>query len=162
MTTAPALPAMTLAIGCYNSMFTGCSSLTSAPTLPATILAKECYGSMFHGCWSLTTAPALPATTLAYSCYSHMFNNCTSLMTAPELPAMTLTDYCYNFMFRNCSKLASMNVSFTAWSPTNATTNWMNDAGTEATDEKTFTCPSILPKTTGTSNIPSGWTIIEK
>ena len=35
--------------------------------LPATTLADYCYNSMFSGCRSLTTAPELPATTLANS-----------------------------------------------------------------------------------------------
>ena len=99
LTTAPALPATTLASSCYNSMFQDCTSLTTAPELPATTLASGCYAQMFLGCTSLTTAPALPATTLANYCYQNMFQGCTSLTTAPELPATTLTEYCYYQMF---------------------------------------------------------------
>ena len=50
---------------CYNSMFSGCKSLTQAPALPATTLAIDCYTNMFYSCTSLTQAPVLPATTLA-------------------------------------------------------------------------------------------------
>ncbi len=64
---------------CYYSMFRDCTSLTTAPALPATTLATSCYQNMFNGCTSLTTAPALPATTLANSCYQNMFTGCTSL-----------------------------------------------------------------------------------
>ena len=32
---------------CYSDMFSGCSSLTQAPALPATTLAVGCYNSMF-------------------------------------------------------------------------------------------------------------------
>ena len=60
-------------------MFEGCTSLTTAPELPATTLAGSCYRNMFNGCTSLTTAPELPATTLSKSCYSNMFNGCSSL-----------------------------------------------------------------------------------
>jgi hypothetical protein len=60
-------------------MFSGCTSLTTAPELPATTLANNCYESMFSGCTSLTTAPELPATTLTNNCYYYMFNGCTSL-----------------------------------------------------------------------------------
>ena len=90
LTTAPELPATTLASYCYEYMFDGCTSLTTAPALPATTLAIDCYMSMFDGCTSLTTAPALPATTLASDCYWGMFYGCTSLNTAPTLPATTL------------------------------------------------------------------------
>ena len=107
LTTAPELPATTLANSCYSSMFSGCTSLTTAPELPATTLATECYSSMFSGCTSLTTAPALPATTLANYCYSTMFSGCTSLTTAPELPATTLAESCYYKMFSGCTKLKS-------------------------------------------------------
>ena len=107
LTTAPALPATTLADSCYLDMFLGCSNLTSAPKLPATTLADNCYTAMFLYCTSLTTAPALPATTLAASCYGSMFNGCTSLTTAPALPATTLADSCYDRMFLGCSNLTS-------------------------------------------------------
>jgi len=76
--------------------------LTSAPVLPATTLANYCYNNMFYNCSSLTTAPVLPATTLANYCYNSMFYNCSSLTTAPELPATTLANECYSYMFFNC------------------------------------------------------------
>ena len=107
LTTAPELPATTLAGNCYRSMFYGCAGLTSAPALPSTTLAEYCYASMFSGCTSLTTAPELPATTLADYCYFYMFSNCTSLATAPELPATTLATYCYQNMFNRCTSLAT-------------------------------------------------------
>ena len=62
-------------------MFSGCTSLTSAPELPATTLAYGCYGGMFYDCTSLTTAPELPATTLAEGCYMSIFYGCTNLNT---------------------------------------------------------------------------------
>ena len=90
---------------CYYYMFRDCTSLTTAPALPATTLANYCYGYMFSSCTSLTTAPVLPATTLANNCYRQMFYNCTSLTTAPALPATTLADNCYRHMFSGCTSL---------------------------------------------------------
>lgn len=107
LTTAPELPATTLANYCYNSMFYECTSLTQAPELPATTLAEYCYYFMFYGCTSLTQAPELPATTLAESCYNAMFLVCSSLTTAPNLPATTLAPYCYRGMFNGCSNLTT-------------------------------------------------------
>ena len=101
------LPATTLTKGCYQSMFSGCTSLATAPILPVTTLANNCYQYMFQGCTSLTTAPVLPATTLANSCYYYMFLNCTSLTTAPELPATTLEGGCYSSMFKGCTSLTT-------------------------------------------------------
>ena len=90
---------------CYSFMFHGCTALTTAPALPATTLADGCYYQMFGGCTSLTTPPTLPATTLAESCYQHMFRGCTSLTKIPALPATTLADYCYYGMFQECTAL---------------------------------------------------------
>ena len=107
LTSAPKLPATTLAGSCYNSMFSGCTSLTAAPELPATTLADNCYLNMFLGCTGLTSAPELKATTLAGSCYYGMFYGCTSLTAAPELKATTLANYCYNRMFKGCTSLTA-------------------------------------------------------
>ena len=98
-------------------MFNGCTSLTSAPELPALTLASECYREMFYNCSSLTQAPELPATTLANYCYREMFYNCTSLTQAPELPATTLAYACYSNMFYYCSGLQriKMNASSGSW-----------------------------------------------
>ena len=117
-----------------------------------------CYSNMFYGCTSLTQAPELPATTLAESCYRYMFGNCTSLTQAPELPATTLAGSCYKNMFEYCSNINNINVSFSAWSPTDATNNWVLELGSSGT----FTCPTALPETYGTSNIPEGWTVVRK
>ena len=107
LTTAPELPATTLANYCYNSMFDGCTSLTTAPELPATTLVDNCYYFMFNGCTGLTTAPELPSKTLAPSCYSAMFRGCTGLTTAPELAATTLEYSCYDCMFVGCTSLTT-------------------------------------------------------
>ena len=107
LTSAPELPATKLAGSCYNSMFSGCTSLTAAPELPATTLDDNCYLNMFLGCTGLTSAPELKATTLAGSCYYGMFYGCTSLTAAPELKATTLEKYCYNRMFKGCTSLTA-------------------------------------------------------
>ena len=123
LTTAPDLPATTLANGCYQYLFQACTSLTTAPSLPATTLAQSCYYGLFDGCSSLTNVPKnlLPATTLAVYCYYYMFNRCSSLTTVPNLPATTLANNCYQRMFYSCSKLK------------------VNENGS---GNKIFTCPS--------------------
>ena len=107
LTSAPVLKATKLANGCYNSMLEGCTSLEKAPELPATKLADNCYYDMFYGCTSLTSAPKLPAIELAKTCYGNMFEDCTSLESAPELPATKLANDCYYQMFFGCTSLTS-------------------------------------------------------
>ena len=107
LTSAPDLPAETLAEACYSFMFEGCTSLKTAPKLSATTLAGDCYFRMFLGCTSLETAPTLSAKTLKTYCYSYMFAGCTSLKTAPELRATQLFEGCYQGMFQGCKSLES-------------------------------------------------------
>ena len=105
LTSAPELPANTLAEHCYSGMFTYCTSLTEAPELPATTLTEGCYERMFSDCEGLTQAPELSATTLAEGCYSGMFSDCVGLAQAPALPAETLAAGCYDGMFSRCISL---------------------------------------------------------
>ena len=155
--TAPELPATTLTSYCYANMFVGCTSLTTAPELPATTLVNYCYNMMFNGCTSLTTVPSiLPATTLANGCYAGMFNGCTSLTTAPELPATTLKDYCYHQMFDGCTNLNSIKCLAINISAQNCTYNWIRNTAASGTFTK---AASMTNWTTGTSGIPSGWTV---
>ena len=138
LTSAPELPATTLANVCYSNMFFGCTSLTSAPKLPATKLAESCYNAMFYGCTSLTSTPELPATKLANWCYNGMFNGCTSLTSAPILPATKLADWCYSNMFNNCKSLSTVTMLAPASEINSARqfyffNDWLNnDAGTDA------------------------------
>ena len=156
LTTAPELPATTLAMECYHFMFLNCTSLTTAPELPATTLVEYCYENMFEGCTSLTTAPELSATTLAYRCYKSMFSGCTNLTTAPDLPATTLTEACYNGMFSGCTNLNSIKCLATDISAPDCTTDWLKDVAATGTFTK---AASMTSWTTGSSGIPSGWTV---
>ena len=156
LTEAPALPATTLASECYSSMFFGCTSLTRAPALPATTLVNYCYQYMFQGCTSLTQAPALPATTLADYCYDSMFYGCKGLTEAPALPATTLADTCYSNMFYQCSKLAYIKCLATNIHISSSTYNWVHGVAKSGTFVK---APSMTSWKTGTSGIPSGWTV---
>ena len=107
LTTSPELPAKSLNISCYYSMFYGCTGLTSTPELPADTLAEMCYYNMFNGCTGLRSTHDLPATTLAKNCYANMFYGCTGLTTAPKLPATTLAPNCYEKMFYGCSGITT-------------------------------------------------------
>ena len=134
LASAPELKATTLAPKCYNRMFFNCTSLTSAPELKATTLATECCYYMFYGCTSLASAPNLPATKLAKSCYWQMFYGCTSLTSAPELKATTLAPNCYSGMFRDCTKLSTVTMLTPSDQITNRCCyNWLYNAGTDGT-----------------------------
>ena len=141
----------------FCNLFNGCTSLTTAPALPATTLATDCYSYMFNGCTSLTTAPVLPATSLEKFCYLNMFSNCTSLTTAPVLPATTLVSCCYMSMFNGCTNLESVTMLATNIPASNCLDYWLYDVA----DTGTFTKAEGMTRipTNSESGIPTGWTV---
>ena len=150
------LPATTLANYCYEYMFADCTSLEKAPELPATTLANYCYRGMFQGCTSLVNAPELPATTLTNECYRFMFSGCTSLVNAPELPATTLVLFCYGGMFGGCTSLNYIKCLATDIPDNRCTYEWVRGVASTGTFVKNA---SMASWTTGTSGIPTGWTV---
>ena len=124
--------------------------------LPATTLALGCYSSMFFGCTNLTTAPELPATTLANSCYSSMFSGCTSLTTAPDLPATTLATECYSYMFSGCGSLNYIKMLATDISASSCLSSWVYGVS----DKGTFVKSRSATWDVRASGVPEGWTVI--
>ncbi|MBP5448338.1 MAG: hypothetical protein J6X95_09690 [Treponema sp.] len=155
---APSLPATTLEKGCYAHMFEFCSSLLNSPVLPATVLSNSCYDNMFFGC-NFSTAPELPATTLAQNCYREMFSVCSYLSTAPVLPATTLEKGCYSAMFWGCDVLSNVTCLATDISAEGCTTNWLDGVAASGTFTK---AAGMTGWTTGASGIPSNWTVNDK
>ena len=92
---------------CFYGLFKNCTLLTTAPELPATTLAEWCYSSMFNGCTSLKIAPELPAKKLVDFCYAYMFKDCSSLKAAPDIPVVELAYYCCGSMFDGCNSMFS-------------------------------------------------------
>lgn len=159
LTTAPKeLPATTLGTLCYSNMFSGCTSLTTIPSvLPATTLQSQCYYSMFQKTKvGIVPSGLLPATTLASGCYTHMFRDCSSLTKAPDLPAPTLVDSCYQNMFYNSPSLQYIKCLATDISASNCTSSWVSSGLSNGIFVK---ASSMNDWTTGTSGIPSGWTV---
>lgn len=111
----------TLATGCYDGMFSGCSEMEYCATLNTTESspAKErCFKNMFKFCLALkdNVCDILSPTTLEANCYEGMFSYCISLSAAPYLPATTLANGSYNFMFysaTNAKNKYKFNCSFT-------------------------------------------------
>ena len=156
LTTAPELPATTLAQSCYESMFDNCTSLMQAPELPATTIATNCYSRMFFNCTSLVQAPELPATTLASNCYSNMFYGCSSLTQAPALLATTLQFNCYSNMFRGCSKLNYVKAMFiTNQRLDTYLQQWLKNVSATGT----FVKSANATWTNEDAKIPTGWTV---
>ncbi len=143
------LPIKSVVDNAYNAMFIGCTKLKTAPKLPATNVGWGGYSSMFSNCTSLTEAPSLPATTTSNYAYAYMFQSCTSLKVAPYIGMTTINGVMY--MFDRCTKLNYMRVLGTQ----GTTSFWTNNVASTGTFIK---CAGDT-WTTGTSGIPTGWTV---
>lgn len=134
----------------YGDNFIGQSTLPSANT----------FCGVFFGYSKMTSDEehklVLPATTLTNDCYHHMFYGCSNLTIAPELPAPTLKSLCYTEMFGGCSKLNYIKCLATNISADRCTNAWVNGVSKTGTFVK---APSMTSWTTGSSGIPSGWTV---
>ena len=114
---------------------------------------------MFHGC-PLTTAPELPSTSLGAWAYWGMFQGCTGIDKV-VLPATTLAEGVYNNMFNGCTNLSEITLGYKgnfsgSGVPTDAFKNWV--AGVSSTGTLYY---DGTDTTTGTSAIPTGWTVAE-
>lgn len=143
----------------FSRLFSRCTTLesVSAGFLPATTLANFCYFQVFYYCPSLKSAPELPATTLVESCYDWMFAMCYALTTAPVLPAITLVNNCYRRMFDSCKSLNYIKALFTTTPGSSYTAYWVSYVPSKGTFVKN---KAATWDVTGTSGIPSGWTVI--
>lgn len=94
---------------CYR-MYGNCTSLKSATIPKDATLARGCYDYMFSGCTNLTSIPSINSKK-TYDSYadsiSSMFNQCTSL-TSITIKSLTLNYGGGEYTFANCTKLASL------------------------------------------------------
>ena len=90
-------------------------------------------------------------------CFYRLFYYCTALTKAPRITATASNSDTYANMFVGCTKLQYIEVDFTKWN-TDATENWVSSIASTGT----FVKPVALPTRFGSSNIPSGWTVMDK
>lgn len=70
-------------------MFYGCTSLTTAPSLPATTLANSCYYAMFSGCTNLNSITCLATNISASNCTGYWVNGVAASGTFIKANGMT-------------------------------------------------------------------------
>ena len=154
------LSSSTLAEGCYQNLFNGCTGLTVAPELRAETVAASCYAGMFQGCTSLVYPPDLVATTLAASCYAGMFQGCTSLTASPELPAATLVSGCYQNLFNSCTSLRHIKALFTTTPTAALCGDWTKNVAASGSFFKSSAATwNVVNSGSNYYGIPSGWTV---
>ena len=120
------------------------------------IPSNYCFRNLFRQCTSLVEANiSLPATTLTNYCYDNIFRDCTNLIKAPVLVAAN-ANYtgCYRSMFNGCNALNKI-ITYAQTIGANSTELWVDKVA--ATGD--FYNLGGATYTTGTSGIPSGWTV---
>ena len=150
----------------FIKLFENCSVLTSAPELPATSLANNCYYGMFSMCTNLKTAPKLPAKASKWLCYAGMFSGCTNLKSA-ELSIEFLYRGCCSSMFYNCTNLSSVTMLAPSKAITLSGLSyldyWLNNAGTDQSVQnrtlKVQDKAAYEALKANTSYLPTNWQI---
>lgn len=144
----------------FCDFFNGDTNITdaSALVLPMTQTYNSSFKSMFHGATSLVHAPALlPATSLGNQSYRNMFNGCVNLEDTPVMVDSSVKSGAsgvYSNMFTGCSKVTSI-TCLTSWYSSGQFGSWVS--GVNGTGQ--FTKKSTTVWDSGTSGIPSGWSV---
>ena len=176
------LPWTTLSGYCFVRMFYASEKIIEPPTLKATTIAPYCYLYMFRGCTALTkpcpiTFDTVDTTTNSFQEMYHstsittvtvpklhftngariigMFRGCTNLTTATiEVFDETIPANAYQHLFRDCTGLETVTCMANSFHA-NAFADWLLNASATGT----FIKDKDTTWSTGTSGIPSGWTI---
>ena len=74
-------------------MFESCTSLTTAPELPATTLADYCYQNMFAGCTNLKSVTMLATNVSARDCLSGWLTDAGTSATSRKLKVNGKEEY---------------------------------------------------------------------
>lgn len=147
----------------FQRTFANITGLTSAENMyipENTTFQKYSAEYLFDGCTSLTKAPKIltrDSFTLYTRCFDYAFRNCTSLTKGPELLKTSVTNNAYLHMFYGCTNLNYVKCLLTSPSTSNQD-SWMYGVGSTGT----FVKASGVSWSTGTSGIPSGWTVQEE
>lgn len=123
------------------------------------------FSFLFNGNTVLEDASELllPATTLVRRCYQSMFGGmylggaCVSLVKGPTLPDAVRGDNDTRYMFYGCTSLNEVKCFFTTPEPVYGGDEWLNYVSSTGT----FYKKAGVTWRTGTTGIPTGWTVVE-
>lgn len=134
---------------------TYCSSTTRYSTFSGSTAIFNAYGNIMSLINS-TNFSGLTSFTGSYNFY-HLFSN-TNIVDARNLilPVKTLTDHCYAYMFKDCPKLIGITCLATNISANNCTYYWLDNVASAGTFVK---AAGMTGWGTGTSGIPTNWTV---
>lgn len=145
----------------FHYIFDNNTSLQSAESLllPATTLHLRSYMCMFKDCTNLISVPDLNPAILANGSCVSMFAGCSSLQRGAVIYSQTLAaDSCIQ-LFVDCTSLNQVVCLATDISGVDCTFHWLYNVSPTGT----FYCAKGMSSvwSSGTSGIPSGWTVVE-
>ena len=142
---------------CFRNLFRQCTSLVEANiSLPATTLTNGCYDNIFRDCSNLEIGPIeLPALNIPQLAYRSFFGGCSKLAKAPVLYGVTLGVGSYENILGGCVLINKVISYAQNISANNCLTNWLNNVS--STGDFYNLGGANYPS--GSSGIPSGWTV---
>lgn len=146
---------------CFNRLFASTNIVTAENlAMPATTIAMHAYSSMFQGCAQMVKAPELPALTLTNSCYNEMFRDCSSLS---HIRCYATDISAYNCTYNWVNGVATAgtfvkNTDMSGWSTGNdgIPTNWVIQNYTPVVVTKSIT---LQPTTVDVSSAATSTTV---
>ena len=126
------LPANTLAQGCYNYMFSGCTNLSTIPVFYATVLSSNETDNMFYQCTGLTSITIPDSVT---TIETDIFSGCTGLTSITIPDSVTTLNG-----FSGCTGLTSVTIP-------DSVTSISGYAFYQCTGLTSVTCLPITPPT---------------
>lgn len=147
-------------VGAYalSYLFSKNTGLISAEdlVLPATSIEAGAYAGMFYSCSNLVTGPKVIPSNYSYGGFNSMFRYCSNLMSSPDFTSTgNVENICLTGCFQDCGKLRRIKI---------LATGLANNPGMHFTDgvasSGTFIKhPNMTSWPSGTSGIPTGWTV---
>lgn len=105
----------------FKGLFKNCTTITDASKLElSSTLAEGCYEEMFYGCTSLESVPKLMATSLEDKCYEKMFYGCESLDNIVCYNLDDISEYVSSDWLEGVSETGTIEIDYLGeWNSTN-------------------------------------------
>lgn len=143
----------------FHSVFAGNKIVDSSGLVTPTSNRPQSYSYMFDGCTDMIYPPKILDAGTESRPTDGVFRGCTSLLQSPILPKEVLISYQYNMLFDGCSSLKHIVMLATDKSASGSLNTWVR--GVPNTVDGVFVKHiNATWTTTGSSGVPSNWTIV--
>lgn len=152
----------------FNSLFYEQTNLISAENLNfgnVSSVGNSSFYYFFYGCSGLVKLPDFSniITSTDTSSFREAFENCSSLVQGADFSNVTTVGNGFLYgAYKGCTHISNVTTPNIQDLNTTYLTEWLQNAGTQATGTKTVNVPTGATITTGSnSGIPTGWTRVD-